>query len=279
MEPAAAATGDLQVPGTDPATDEVGVDPTNEVLRDITRGGLAGLIVGVLLAGVGGRLVMRLAALIVPEAIGGVTENGNVIGVITVGGTFAIVLAIGLLFGAVAGSLWVTISPWLPASLRTRAVLAIPIAIGLGTLGLIDDRNPDFAILGRDPRVIGSLVLLVALFGPALVLAERWLDGRLPHARTGDTGIIAGYALVTAIGLLLTTFLVVPMFLGSDLLVAGLALVVVGVSTLVLWWLRIGRQQAPPAWLGVIARAGLVVATVAGLAVATREVMGAAGIG
>src|SRR4029079_16803341 len=37
-----------------------------ETLREITRGGLAGLIVGVLLAGVGGRLVMRLAALMVP---------------------------------------------------------------------------------------------------------------------------------------------------------------------------------------------------------------------
>jgi MFS family permease len=276
---AADATTGLQVPGTDPATDEVGIDPTNEVLRDITRGGLAGLIVGVLLAGVGGRLVMRFAALMVPESVGRVTENGNVIGNITVGGTVGLVLAIGLLFGAVAGSLWVTISPWLPASRTTRAVLAIPIAIGLGTLGLIDDRNRDFAVLKHDPLVVGSLVVLVALFGPALVLAERWLDGRLPHARPGDARIVAGYALVTAIGLLLTIFLVVPMILGSDLLVAGLALVVVGVSTLAAWWFRIERQQSPPAWLGLIARAGLFVATVAGLAVATREVVGAIGIG
>jgi MFS family permease len=276
---AAAATTDLEVSGTDPATDQVGIDPTNEVFRDITRGGLAGLIVGVLLAGVGGRLVMRLAALMVPESVGGVTENGNVIGVITVGGTLGLVLAIGLLFGAVAGSLWVTISPWLPASPMTRAVLAIPIAIGLGTLGLVDDRNPDFAILGRDPLVIGSLVLLVALFGPALVLAERWLDGRLPHGRPGAAGVVTGYVLVTAIGTLLTVFLVVPMFLGSDLLVAGLALVVVGVSTLAAWWFRIERQKSPPGWLGLIARAGLLVATVAGLAVATREVAGAVGIG
>ena len=42
--------------------------PTNEVLREITRGGLAGLLAGILVAGVGGRLVMRLAALLVPES-------------------------------------------------------------------------------------------------------------------------------------------------------------------------------------------------------------------
>jgi hypothetical protein len=275
----AAATTDLEVAGTDPATDEVGIDPTNEVFRDITRGGLAGLIVGVLLAGVGGRLVMRFAALMVPGSVGGVTENGNVIGVITLGGTLGLVLLVGLLFGAVAGSLWVTISPWLPASPTTRAALAIPIAIGLGTAGLVNDRNPDFVILGRDPLVIGSLVLLVALFGPALVLAERWLDGRLPHPGPGDTRIVAGYVVVTLLGVLLTLFLVVPIYLGSDLFVAGLAMVVVGVSTLAAWWLRIERRQSPPARLGLLARAGLFVATVAGLAVAAREVMGAIGIG
>jgi len=48
-----------------------------DAFRDITRGGLAGLIVGVLLAGIGGRVVMRLAALLVPAADGAFTENGN----------------------------------------------------------------------------------------------------------------------------------------------------------------------------------------------------------
>lgn len=277
MDPGAATT-DRHVRGSDVATNEVGIDPTYEVLRDITRGGLAGLIVGVLLAGVGGRLAMRFAALMVPESVGAVTENGNVIGSITVGGTVGLVVFVGLLFGAVAGSLWVTISPWLPASGTARAVLAIPIAIGLGSRGLIDDGNPDFAILERDPLVIGSLVVLVALFGPALVLADGWLDRRLPHPRSGDAGIVAGYRLLAGVGVLLTVLLVVPMFLGSDLLVAGLALVVVGVSTLAAWRFRIARQP-PPAWLGLVARGGLVVATFAGLAVATREIIGAIGIG
>lgn len=52
-------------------------NPSMDAFRDITRGGLAGLIVGVLLAGIGGRVVMRLAALLVPAADGAFTENGN----------------------------------------------------------------------------------------------------------------------------------------------------------------------------------------------------------
>ncbi|MEO6207739.1 MAG: hypothetical protein ABIP77_07275, partial [Candidatus Limnocylindrales bacterium] len=94
--------------------------PLHEVLREITRGGLAGLIVGVVLAGVGGRLVMRLATLLVPSADGAFTENGNRIGDITLGGTLGIVIGLGLLFGAVSGSVWVTIRRWLPATRTAR---------------------------------------------------------------------------------------------------------------------------------------------------------------
>lgn len=248
-----------------------------EVLREITRGGLAGLVVGILLGGVGGRLVMRLAALLVPTAAGSATENGNVIGAITLDGTLALILFVGLFFGAVAGSVWVVVSPWLPAKPGLRAALAALIAVALGTAGLIDHRNPDFVILGRDPIVIASLVVLVALFGPALVLAERWFDRRLPHPRSGDTGILAGYALVTGLGTLLTALLILPLFLGSALALSGVALVVVGLSTLASWSLRIQRRPERPTALVLAARAGLAVATLAGLVVAIREIGGALG--
>lgn len=249
-------------------------DQANEVLRDITRGGLTGLVVGILLAGVGGRLVMRLAALIVPESARAVTENGNVIGTVTFAGSMGLVVFVGLVFGVVAGSLWVVISPWLPAATSARVLLTIPIAVALGTRGLIDDRNRDFAILRHDPLVIASLVILVALFGPALVVVDRWLDGRLPHAGRGDGRIVAGYAIVTAIGLLLTAFLVIPIILGSDIFVAGVALVLVGFCTLASWWFRIERDGTRPPRLVVIARGALAVAVVAGLAVAIREIAG-----
>jgi MFS family permease len=263
---------------TEPSVAEDRTSPLNEVLRDITRGGLAGLIVGIVLAGLGGRLVMRLAAMLVPAAAGSLTENGNVIGTITVGGSVALIVFVGLLFGAVVGSLWVVISPWLPDAPALRAVVSIPIAVALGTRGLVDDHNPDFNILGRDPVVIGSLVVLVALFGPALVLVDRWLDRHLPHPGPGDAKILTGYTLVTALGTLLTMLVVVPLYLGSDLLLAGLSLLVVGIATLASWWFRIECRPALPL-LPPVARAALVVATISGLVVATSEVVGALGLG
>ena len=79
------------VPAGPPSGDaEVGEStPTAGIVRDIARGGLAGLAVGIVLGGLGGRLVMRLAALLVPTATGFFTENGNQIGVITFGGSVA----------------------------------------------------------------------------------------------------------------------------------------------------------------------------------------------
>ena len=249
--------------------------PQHEVLREITRGGLAGLIVGVVLAGVGGRLVMRLAALLVPSADGAFTENGNRIGDITLGGSLGIIVFIGLFFGAVAGSLWVIIRRWLPSSRTARLVVTIPIAVALGTPGLIEARNRDFDILQHDPLVVASLVVLVALFGPALVLVDAWLDRRLPQPTPDDGKVINGFGTVAFIGLLLTMFLVVPMFLGSSLRPAGLALLVVGVVTMIAWWYRVEGKASPPAWLPTVARLGLVAAVLGGMAVTVREVLGA----
>ena len=247
------------------------VVPRNEVLRDITRGGLAGLIAGIVLAGIGGRIVMRFAALLVPEATGKFTENGNRIGAITFDGTLALILFVGLFFGVVAGSLWVVVRPWLPGSTAGRALASIPIALALGTRGLVDSGNGDFALLGRDPVVIGSLVVLVALFGPALALLDGWLDRRLPHAGPGDTPIVIAYLTIAIVGVVLTVLVVVPAYLGSELRLAGLALVVVGLGTLATWVALVRPLTLPP-WVQVVARTALAIAVLAGLWVSADEV-------
>ncbi|MHB8399971.1 MAG: hypothetical protein ACYDCI_13745, partial [Candidatus Limnocylindrales bacterium] len=102
-----------------------------EVWRDIARGGLAGLVVGIVVAGFGGRIAMRLAALRVGDATGALTENGNRIGDITLAGSLGLIL-IGVLFGALAGTVWVVVRPWLPGAGLRRALVATIVAIGLG---------------------------------------------------------------------------------------------------------------------------------------------------
>ena len=74
------------------AADSAVASPVLEVLRDISRGGSAGILIGLVGCGIGGRLVMRLAALLVPGADGRFTENGFLIGNITVGGTVALLI-------------------------------------------------------------------------------------------------------------------------------------------------------------------------------------------
>lgn len=78
-----------EISAQDVAVDAVAptVARLNVILRDIARSGLAGLLTGVLVAGIGGRIVMRLAAVLEPGAVGQFTESGNRIGTISAGGS------------------------------------------------------------------------------------------------------------------------------------------------------------------------------------------------
>ena len=108
------------------------VSPAREILRDIAHGGFAGAIVGVVVAGLGGRLVMRLAAILQPGAIGAFSENGNRIGDITLLGSLGLVL-VGLVIGLVGGTIWVVVSPWTPGTGPRRAIITMPMAVALGS--------------------------------------------------------------------------------------------------------------------------------------------------
>jgi hypothetical protein len=256
---------------TDAAQDER-VAGALDVLRDVVRGGLAGLIVGIVVAGIGGRLVMRLAALLVPGADGAMTENGNRIGDITLEGTLALIIFIGLFFGVAVGALWVTIRAFLPRSALARTAVSVPIAIALGTAGLIDPRNRDFAILGNDPLVVASLVILVGLFGPALVVADALLDRKLPRPTIADRRTVSTFAVLASIGLFLFVMLVVPLYFGPQLRLVGISLVVVGVATIVTWYARINERPIP-GWALVVGRIGLVAVVVTGLATVVPDVV------
>ena len=132
-------------------------------------------------------------------------------------------------------------------------------------------------ILGRNLGIVLLLVVLVALFGPAIVLAETLLDRMLPVPRGRRSVALGVYAVVTTIGTLFPLLLVVPFYLAGSLALAGLAFIVIGVATVAHWLLR-SRRAPEPAWLPILPRGALVVATVAGLAVAVPEILGAANL-
>ena len=254
--------------------------PTGEVLRDIARGGISGAIVGIVVGGLGGRLVMRIAAILHPDAVGALTENGNRIGDITMGGTLFLVL-FGLIFCALAGALWVIVGPWIPGNTGARALLTAGIAIVIGTPQLIIGRNPDFVILDHDPKVVALLLALVGLIGLSIALLDSWLDRRLPHAVTGRKGPAAFYAIVALMGAVLVLPFVLLVFLTSDEyqlpLRAGYALLVVGLSTATWWGLRVRGRVSPPRGLVIAARGALLVAIILGMLTSAPHISRALG--
>ena len=256
------------------------VSPVREILRDIARGGFAGGIVGIVVAGLGGRLVMRLAALLQPGTIGAFSENGNRIGDITFLGSLGLVL-VGLVIGLVGGTIWVVVSPWTPGTGPRRAIITMPMAVALGSFFLIEGDNRDFQVLQHDPAVIGSLIALVALVGVTVPLTDDWLDRRLPHTTSGRSWMTWLYAIIALLGALL----VFPIVIGSYVFTAheatarvGLALLVVGLSTLLWWVLRIRGETHPPTIVTIVGQTALLVAVVLGFAATVPEVSIALGI-
>jgi hypothetical protein len=244
------------------ATDRPAVGLVGLALRDIARGGMAGAVVGILVAGLGGRIVMRLAAIIVPTAAGSLTENGNRIGEITLSGSLGLILFGGLFFGLSGSVIWVVVSPWIPGSGFWRAILVMPIAVALTGIGLIQGRNPDFQVLGHNGLVVAMLLALVAIAGASIELLDGWLDHRLP--RPGGSGRVDSlYAVLTLAGSLLILPIVLQAYLAAATLL-GLALVGVGMATLAWWAARLKGRDRPPSILVVAGRGALLVAVALG---------------
>lgn len=247
-----------------------------EPFRDIARSGLAGLLTGVLVAGVGGRLVMRAAALLVPDAVGRFTENGNRVGDITVSGTLGLVIVAGLFFGLSGAILWVVISPWLPGSAGRRAVLAMPVAVALSGVALIQASNPDFRILRHDVVIVAMLLVLVAIAGLVISLLDGWLDQHLPPANASAVADGTYFLLTIAGGVLVFPIVVASYIFGEGPL--GLALVATGLATLVFWVRRYRGEPPRPRWLVVAARGSLLAAVVLGVVAILPDVAAAVGV-
>jgi hypothetical protein len=258
-----------------------------EIWRDIARGGLAGIVVGLFVAGIGGRLAMRLATLLEPGAIGSFTENAAEIGVISFRGTLS-VITIGIVAGAAAGVLWVIVRTWLPGAGLRRALVTAVVSIAFGSFLLVRGTNSDFVILGFNPVVVGALVVLVGAVGFFISMVDGWLDRRLPFAASVRSPSTSVYAAITLVGVLLILPLVVITFLGlsadevvvrrAPLRPVGIGLFVLGIATMRWWFLRLRGADRPPRSLLLFGRAALAITVLLGVLIELPEIRTALGI-
>ena len=256
--------------------------PASEILRDIARGGFAGIIVGFLVAGIGGRLVMRMATILHEGTVGIFTEKGFVIGEIDLRESTAFLFFSGVGIGLVVGTIWVIVSPWLPGRGLGRASVTAIAAIALGTPALVQRTNSDFEVFGHDPMVVVLLIGLVGLVGFSIAVVDGALDARLPHPLGWIRPSTTVYLIVTLIGLILVLPLVVAFLLDRPEfrapIRAGWALAAVGACTLSWWVLRVMGRSAPPKALRMAGRVSLLIAVVLGVATSLPHVLSAAGM-
>jgi hypothetical protein len=153
-----------------------------EGLRTLAVATTAGVVAGVLVPGLGGRLVMRiLGATSGHGAQGKLTEANEVVGKITTGGTISIVIFVGLLGGLFAAVAFVLGRRWLPTTAGPAGVVVGVLL--LGTIGVSDAMSPDnvdFAILRPTWLAVTLIVIVALLFGVTFTALAARLDAGLP---------------------------------------------------------------------------------------------------
>ncbi len=147
----------------------------------------AGVLLGVLVGGVGGRLAMMLLAVTNPGMGGLSSDDGFMIGRFTLVGSLNLLLVGGLL-GALGAVVYAALRGLVVGPTWFRVV-----SVGVGPAVVVGEQlvhtdGVDFRLLGNAWLGIGLFVLIPGVYAALLtLLAERWLavDGSFARGRVG----------------------------------------------------------------------------------------------
>jgi hypothetical protein len=253
-------------PAPEPA-DQTKRPPVNLVARRylwyLTVAVASGVGAGLLAAGAGGRLVMRLLAVTAgPEAQGRITEAEQIVGRISVDGTLGFIVFTGLFFGLATGAVYLLLHRWLPAGWGGGLAYGGLLLVVAGTrLEPLRPGNLDFDLVGPGWVSVAAFAALVVFHG-MLVAA---LAGRISRALPLLDARLRTVAAYAPLLLLIPLVPVIPL-----LVLVGLAVVLAS---------RI--PPVVPAWhdrrLVVIGRVALglvVLVAVPGFATAIVDILG-----
>lgn len=180
-----------------------------ELSRHVGAAAVSGVIAGVLVAGLAGRIAMRVAGFASrPELIGTLTSNGNRVGDITFQGTLALALFVGLAAGVGGGVLYASAEPWLRSRRWKGLIFGTGLLAALG-FTVLDAANIDFKRFGVPVLNVVLFAALFLVFGVAVAWSfdriRRAIDGTGVIARPLE--IVAGLAALVALGSSIVLFI------------------------------------------------------------------------
>jgi hypothetical protein len=223
----------------------------------------SGVGAGILAAGAGGRLVMRLLAVTAGSAAQGrITEAEEAVGRITVNGTIGFVLFTGLFVGLFTGFLYLLVRRFLPAGRAGGLVYgALLLVLAATRLDPLRPGNPDFDLVGPGWVSVAAFTAVALLQGALVTALAGRLSRAVPLLGSGPRAIVA-YA---------------PLLLLLPLGSATLLLPVVGViAVLVSQVPAVSAAWRDPRMVtaGRIALVALVVVALPGFASAVVDILG-----
>ena len=145
----------------------------------------AGLAVGVVIGGIGGRIAMRVLAVTSDDSLrGAVTDDEEVVGRVSVGGTVGLVVFCALL-GVALALVYLVLRRWLPARRAARAAALGALLWAVAGAAMFDPDSFDFTALGPRWLAVAMFSALLAGAGAAVPLVvdaavDRW---PVPSAR------------------------------------------------------------------------------------------------
>lgn len=157
-------------------------DATAASLRRIAIATVSCGIAGILVGGMGSRLVMRISALAAPAARGLLTENGNVVGEITLAGTIGLLVFAGIGSAVLGAGALVVFDPWLPRRTAPRGLVFGAFLLAFAGTFVLDPTNVDFLVLGNRALNVAMFSSLFLAFGLVASAAMSLLDRRVPPA-------------------------------------------------------------------------------------------------
>jgi hypothetical protein len=148
---------------------------------------------GLLAAGAGGRLVMRLLAVTAgPDAQGRVTEADQIVGRISVDGTLGFVVFTGLFVGLATGPLYLLVRRWLPAGRANGLVYGALLLVVAGTrIEPLRPGNPDFDLVGPGWVSVAAFTALVVFQGVLVAALAGRVSRAVPLLGAGPRAIAA----------------------------------------------------------------------------------------